>query len=188
MFLSAYLIMVLAQPVVEGFRPQNTRELTTFAMKNTEAGWVFDWRDGEERVRGTVSPPTVSALAPVSVSLALGAFASGDLNVPVSVELRSVDGNWRELLTIQPPPTSPRVWVATFTPPAEGTYELEVAWRSSRRKSIHGELHVSPERVSRRTGTAVALGAILLAVVYGLFSLFKKNGTSSEASGSPPPS
>ena len=79
------------------------------------------------------------------------------------------------------------MWNATFTPPAAGTYALKVSFRTSRQKSVRGVIEVGMGRVSTTVGLGVGIGAILLAVVYGLFILFgKKDGATSEAPGPPP--
>ncbi|MDX2013462.1 MAG: hypothetical protein SFW67_24940 [Myxococcaceae bacterium] len=188
MFLSAYLSLVLTQPVPEGFQPENTADRMTFSLSQSAAGSTFDWSDQENRVRGTISPAELSSGDPFQVSVAVGAFEGQDFEGPVSLTLRALDGEWRDLKTIQPQREPPRTWAAEFVPPASGRYQLEVAFRSSRMKSIRGPLDVGMGRVSKTTGLSIGIGAILLAVVYGLFVLFgKKDGATSEAPGPPPP-
>ncbi|MCU0697319.1 MAG: hypothetical protein MUC96_12395 [Myxococcaceae bacterium] len=179
---------MLTQPVPEGFQPENTADRMTFSLTQSAAGWTFDWADQENRVRGTVSPAELSSGDPFKVSVAVGAFEGQDFEGPVSLSLEAVDGAWRQLETVPPPRAPPRTWAAEFVPPAPGTYQLEVAFRSSRMKSIRGTVEVGMGRVSKTTGLAIGIGAILLAVVYGLFLLFgKKDGATSEAPGPPPP-
>jgi hypothetical protein len=188
MFLSAYLTLVVSQPVPEGFRPENTSDRMTFGLTQSAGGWTFDWSDQEDRVRGTVSPAELSSGDPFTVSVAIGAFSGGDFDGPVSLTLKQMDGEWRELKTVPPPAAAPRTWSAEFVPPGTGRYQLEVAFRSSRMKALRGPLDVGMGRVSKTAGLAIGIGAILLAVVYGLFVLFgKKDGATSEAPGPPPP-
>jgi hypothetical protein len=187
MFLSAYLVLVVSQPVPDGFVPQNTAEHMTFSLKQGGGGWTFDWADQEDRVRGTLTPSELSSGDPIVVSVAVGSFEGNDFNGPVTVTLKQVAGEWRDLQTIAPPAAPPRTWSATFVPPATGKYQLEVAFRSSRMKPIRGTIDVGMGRVSTTVALSIGIGAILLAVVYGLFVLFGKNGATSEAPGPPPP-
>lgn len=187
MFLSAYLAIVLSQPVPEGFVPENTADRTTFVVTTDRAGASFDWSDSEDRVRGTLSPNELSSGDPLTVSVAVGSFAGGDFTGPVTLGLEQVDGAWKALETVRAPNEAPRVWNATFTPPAQGTYAIKVSFRTSRQKSVRGLIEVGMGRVSTTVGLGVGIGAILLAVVYGLFILFgKKDGATSEAPGPPP--
>jgi hypothetical protein len=179
MFLSAALTVVLSQPVPEGFRPDNTASRMTFQPRAGPAGWSFDWADQEDRVRGTISPGELSAGDPLSVSVTVGAFEGPDFDGPVSLSLEQADGPWRELTTIAAPTTPPRVWTARFVPPSSGRYQLEVAFRSSRQKPLRGPLEVGMGRVPRAVGLSVGIGAILLAVVYGLTLLFRRESASS---------
>lgn len=188
MFLSAYLAIVLSQPVPEGFVPENTADKTTFRLVSDRAGWSFDWSDQEDRLRGTVQPVELSSGDPFTVSVAVGAFQGPEYDGPVTLgfEQAGAEG-WKALETVQPSKETPRVWKATFTPPSTGQYLLKVTWRSSRQKSVRGTVEVGMGRVSREVGLGVGIGAILLAVVYGLFILFgKKDGATSETPGPPP--
>ncbi|MBL8936038.1 MAG: hypothetical protein JNM69_15885 [Archangium sp.] len=187
MFLSAYLAVVLSQPVPEGFVPENTADKTAFAVKADRSGYSFDWSDSEDRLRGTLSPSELSSGDPLTISVALGSFAGGDFEGPITLGLEQVDGDWKALETVPAPKTEPRVWNATFTPPASGRYAVKATFRSSRQKSVRGVIEVGMGRVSATVGLGVGIGAILLAVVYGLFILFgKKDGATSEAPGPPP--
>jgi len=188
MFLSAYLAIVLSQPPPEGFVPENNADRMAFVLKPSPTGASFDWSDVEDRVRGTVSPRELSAGDPLSVSVAVGSFATGDLDGPVTLGLEQVGGSWKALETVAPSKEVPRVWNATFTPPDRGAYVLKVTFRSSHQKSLKAPLEVGMGRVSPNTALGIGIGAILLGVVYGLFILFgKKNGATSEAQGPPPP-
>ncbi|MCA3014908.1 MAG: hypothetical protein INH41_21185 [Myxococcaceae bacterium] len=179
MFLSAALAVVLSQPVPEGFRPENTAARMTFQPRAGSAAWSFDWADQEERVRGTISPGELSSGDPITVSVTVGAFEGRDFDGPVSLSLEQTDGPWRELTTVAAPAAPPRVWTARFVPPSSGRYQLEVSYRSSRLKPLRGPLEVGMGRVPRAVGLSVGIGAILLAVVYGLVLLFRKERTSS---------
>jgi hypothetical protein len=186
MFLSAYLAIALGQPVPEGFAPRNTADRMTFLVKSAPAGWVLDWFDTEDRVRGTVTPSELSAGDPLTVSVSIGAFSGGDFDGPVTLSLEAVGGTYRELQTVPAPATTPRVWTAKFIPPATGTYSLEIAFRTSRQKPLRGLIEVGMGRVPRTAGFVIGIGAIGLAVVYGLFLLFSKNGERREGQGPPP--
>jgi hypothetical protein len=187
MFLSAYLALVVSQPVPEGFVPENTADKTFFEVKPDRAGFSFDWSDSEDRVRGTITPRDVSAGEPVTVSVAVGSFAGGDFEGPVTIGLEAKDGDWRVLETVSPPKAPPRVWNATFTPPSTGSYSVKVTFRTTRLKSVRGVVEAGMGRVSTRVALGAGIGAILLAVVYGLYLLFgQKDGSSSEAPGPPP--
>lgn len=188
MFLSAYLAIVLSQRPPEGFAPENTADRVAFSLQLKGRGWSFDWADAEDRVRGTVTPRELAAGEPFTVSVAVGPFAGGEFDGPVSLGLEQEGGAFRALETVQPSGSAQRTWNATFTPPEPGTYVLKVAFRSSRQKSLKGPVEIGMGRVSQTTGVAVGIGAILLGLVYGLFVLFgKKTGVSSEAQGPPPP-
>lgn len=187
MFLSAYLAIVLGQPVPEGFVPENTADLTTFRVDRSSSGTSFDWSDTEDRVRGTVVPASPTATDEMTISVVVGSFAGGTYEAPVSIGLRQLDGEFKQLVTVPAPKTEPRVWNASFVPPDTGMYQLEVAFRTTRQKSIKGKIEVGMGRVSKKTALGVGLGAIVLAIGYGLFILFvKKEGGTSEAPGPPP--
>ncbi|MER2561377.1 MAG: hypothetical protein ABTQ32_11675 [Myxococcaceae bacterium] len=138
-------------------------------------------------MRGTISPSEFSSGDPLTVSVAVGSFSGGDFEGPVTLGLEQAKGEWKALETVAAPKSAPRVWNATFTPPEAGPYTLKVSFRTSRQKSVRGAIEVGMGRVSTTVGLGVGIGAILLAVVYGLFILFgKKDGATSEASGPPP--
>lgn len=186
MFLSAYLAVVLSQPVPEGFVPENTSDKTTFRVVADRSGWSFDWSDQEDRVRGTVTPRELSSGDPLTVSVAVGSFQGADYDGPVTLGLEQVGGEWKALETVAAPKEPPRTWNATFTPPESGTYHLKVTFRSSRQKSVRGVVEVGMGRVSKTVGLGIGIGAILAAVVYGLFILFGKKDGTSETPGPPP--
>lgn len=188
MLLSTCLAIALCQPPPEGFVPENTEGRVALRVKAEGEIWSLDWADTEDRVRGTVSPLDVTAGAPVTLSVAVGSFATGDFDGPVTLGLESVDGAWRGLETVQPSRDPPRVWNATFTPPSSGPHTIKVSFRTTRQKSLRGPLEIGTQKLSRSLALVVGMGAILLAVVYGLFLLFGKNGAPSEAPGPPPPS
>lgn len=166
-------LLVLSQPVPEGFVPHNTAEQMRFNLKLEGEGWSFDWADQEDRVRGTVTPPELAAGSPLQVSIAVGAFASGDFDGPVTVTLEHLDGSWRELSTVHPAPMVPRVWNATFTPPASGQHRLEISFRSTRVKSISAPLEVGMGRVSTPLALGLASALVLAFVAVGLLQLFR---------------
>ena len=90
MFLSAYLVLVVSQPVPDGFVPQNTAEHMTFSLKQGSGGWTFDWADTEDRVRGTLTPSELSSGDPIVVSVAVGSFEGNDFNGPVTLTLKQL--------------------------------------------------------------------------------------------------
>ncbi len=187
MFLSAYLAIVLGQPVPEGFVPENTADKMSFRLVDSGKGTSFDWSDTEERVRGTVTPGRPAAGEEVTISVAVGSFSGAPYEGPVTLGLEEEGGGYRQLETVPGRTEEPRVWNATFVPPDSGAYTIEIAFRTSHQKSIKGKLDVGLARVSTTVALGLGLGAILAAIGYGLFILFvKKEGGASEASGPPP--
>ncbi len=174
MFLSAYLFMLLSQRPPDDFVPANTADLMRLAIKPETAAWTFDWSDAEDRVRGSLTPKSAGSGDPITISVAVGSFASGDFDGPVTIGLEQVDGPWKELATVPPPPGDKKLWTATFVPPETGEYAVKITYRSSHQKGLRGTFEVSMGHVPKFAGLAVALTAITLAVVYGLFLLFKK--------------
>lgn len=174
MFLSAYLALVLSQPPPEGFVPENTADRMAFRLQSDKNGLSFDWSDAEDRVRGTVSPRELSAGDPFTVSVAVGSFASGDLDGPVTLGIEQVGGTFKALETVAPAKTQPRVWNATFTAPESGSYLIKVTFKSSHQKSLRGPVEVGMGRVSPTTAMGVGAAIVLAALAYGLFLLFGK--------------
>ncbi len=185
MFLSAYLTIVLCQPPPEGFVPQNTADLMTFRLQPDKNGLSFDWSDAEDRVRGTVSPKELSAGGPFTLSVAVGSFASGDLDGPVTLGIEQVGGTFKALETVAPTKTTPRVWNATFTAPESGSYLLKVTFKSSHQKSLKGPVEVGMGRVSPTTAIGLGAAVVLAGLAYGLFLLFGKKAGANEAPGPP---
>lgn len=184
MFLSAYLTLVLSQPPPEGFVPHNTADRMAFRPVSDKNGLSFDWSDAEDRVRGTVGPRELSAGDPFTVSVAVGSFASGDLDGPVTLGIEQVGGPFKALETVAPAKTEPRVWNATFTAPESGNYLLKVSFKSSYQKSLRGPIEVGVGRVSPTTAIGISVAAVLAGLGYGLFLLFGKK-SASEAPGPP---
>lgn len=174
MFLSAYLTIVLCQPPPEGFVPENTADRTAFRVQPDKNGLSFDWSDAEDRVRGTISPAELSAGDPFTVSVAVGSFASGDLDGPVTLGIEQVGGTFKALETVAPAKTQPRVWNATFTAPDPGSYVIKVAFKSSHQKSLRGPVEVGMGRVSARMAMGFGASVVLAGLLYGLFLLFGK--------------
>ncbi len=186
MFLRAYLALVLCQPPPEGFVPENTSDRTAFRVEPDKNGLSFDWSDAEDRVRGTVSPAELSSGEPFTVSVAVGSFASGDLDGPVTLGIEQVGGTFKALETVAPSKTQPRVWNATFTAPDPGSYVIKVTFRSSHQKSLRGPVEVGMGRVSTRMAMGLGASVVLSGLLYGLHLLFGKKPGTSEAPGPPP--
>jgi hypothetical protein len=185
MFLSACLTLVLSQQPPEGFAPQSTSELMTLRLRSAKSGLSFDWSDAEDRVRGTISPHELAAGEPFTVSVAVGSFASGDFDGPVTLGLEQVEGPFRVLETVAPSQAQPRVWKATFTPPDQGHYLLKVTFKSSHQKPLQGSVEVGISRVSSTTALGLGVVLVLAGLSYGLFLLFGKSPGASDAPAPP---
>jgi hypothetical protein len=154
MFPGAYLsILLLLQvgetqvnspaptPVAEKFTPYVLKQMTN------KTGIDLSWADAEDKLTGSITPLTPMEGEAMTVSVRVGTYEGKDFDGPVRFVLRPEGGAPMEQLVKKTP--EDRAWVARFTPPAEGHYQLEVSFSSSHNKVLTGAFEVQSGRMPR---------------------------------------
>ena len=113
----------------ESGRPMDEMQLTSAGRVGT-----FDWRDAEERVDGFIDPISPVSGKPFEVSLQVRALEGERFTGPVILTVRRAGEQHGQSATVVPEGDR---WRHTFTVDAEGAYQLDVGFRSTRMKVVH---------------------------------------------------
>lgn len=179
MFPSAYLIVLLAQPLGPPTeRPDGVAARDEVSLSVGATTLDFTWADVEDRVQGTISPRYPVEQAPIDVSAHVGTFQGSEFDGPVTLTLKPkgiVGGGQTKTLRRA---KGERAWRATFLPEEAGPHTLEVSFLTTRLKVVSATIEVVPAKLSRLPWWiligALAAGAIGL----GVRSVFKKQENS----------
>ena len=87
----------------------------------------FNWSDTEDAIRGHWRPVIPSAGGTLRVAIRVGTFEGKAFAGPVTITLRPAAEGHGETVTVQPSPG----WNADFHPEEAGTYQLDVAFRTT---------------------------------------------------------
>jgi len=186
MFLSAYLIALLAQaPVPRGL--EATNELERVKLDYGARSITFDWADAEDRIKGTLTPPQPRQGQPLTVSVFVGSFQGEAFAGPVTLSLKPVGGMGKgEVITVIRP-QGERNWTHTFVPSERGDHVLEVAFFSTRRKVARATLAIGDPGVPTWLAAVIA-GSLVLFIIGGgvMLANRRKAGEAAAAPGEPP--
>ena len=169
MFLAAYLTVCLSQLPVNARAGEN--KLTQLEIKQTTLAQTFDWSDTEETLRGTITPARPQANAPLTISVTLEALNSAELDGPITFAFRPLEEMGGKTQTVVRAPGQ-KAWSVTFTPEQPGTHRVELSWKTTHHKVVRGVIEVGDAALPKWVGYSAGGGAIVLALVIGLWLLF----------------
>lgn len=167
MFPSAYLLVLLAQPV--GVAPRDGMKL------NVGAGSLdFEWSDAEDRVQGSITPKRPIEGRTMEVSAHVGTFQGAEFDGPVTLSLKEAGSTGGGQSQTVKRAQGEKAWRAAFTPPLSGPYTFEVSFRTTRLKVASTTITVD-EAALPRWPWWVAIGvAAAVAVALGIRSVLQK--------------
>lgn len=119
---------------------------------------TLSWRDADDALDGFMDPAIPVEGQPFEVNLRIRPLAGSDFDGPVVLTVRRVGQEQGTSVTVAP--ESGR-WRHRFTLEDSGAYQLDVGFRSTRMKVIHGSFEVQ----SNMTVGGVRLSTVGLVVV-----------------------
>lgn len=170
MFLSAYILLLLAQPVGVAQRDQM---VVTASEKSLE----LTWSDAEDRIQATVTPATPTEGQPFEISAHVGTFQGPEFDGPVSLTLKfNGEPAEEQTQTVRRLPGA-KAWKATFTPREAGAYGVEISFRTTRLKVARAPLLISIAKLPRWPWWAMVGVLSAVALGLGVRAVFKKENT-----------
>lgn len=131
------------------------------------------WSDAEEELDGTLSPFQPRAGEELVVRLKIGTYDGVQFDGPVTVALRGPGEVPADIKTVTRQGAD---WEARFRPRDAGPHQLDVSFRTTHHKLIHGSFEVEPPRASLLYGWLV-LGVLALGgSVYGVRWMLRRMG------------
>lgn len=121
------------------------------------------WSDAEDTVHGAIRPARPSTAEPIQVTVKVGTFQGEDFQGPVTISLRRASERVSQERTV---PWSGQGWSTEFEVSEGGTYELDVAFRTTRHKTLRARFDVF-ERVSIPKAARWGVLLLIAAVVIG---------------------
>lgn len=100
---------------------------------------TFNWRDAEDQVDGFITPSNRLSGEPFEVSVRVRNYDGEPFAGPVVMTVRPQGSQYGESVTVKP---DGERWKHTFTVPDGGRYVLDLTFRTSRLKVVHGEFGV----------------------------------------------
>ncbi|ATB27268.1 hypothetical protein MEBOL_000706 [Melittangium boletus DSM 14713] len=135
-----------------------------------EEAFSLSWSDTEERLQGTLRPAPIRKGQPFQVSLDVGSFEGAPFEGPIVLTLRPAGASLGQSVTVKP---QGRHWEATFTPEEEGPHLLDVSFRTTRNKALHGAFEVGASVLPRQLAWGLLAVGTLALLGYSVFSLLR---------------
>lgn len=176
--LSAACLLSTGTVDPETGRPMDQMEFATIGKVDT-----FGWRDAEDQLDGFISPVKRLSGEPFDVSLRVRGYEGAEFNGPVLITVRKEGSQHGESVTVA---REGERWKHTFTVDRADRYQLDVAFRTSRMKVVHGYFNVEPGYglpLSTYSMGAVVLAAVLVIGV----AVFRASRKPSATPADPPP-
>src|SRR5689334_20418934 len=119
MFPSAYLLLLLAQPIIPPSQAEISVSLSAQTLELT-------WSDAEDRIQGSISPKQPVAGASLDVSAHVGSFQGAVFEGPVTFSFKPSGSRGGGQSKTVKRLAGEKAWRASFLPEEEGLYTLEV--------------------------------------------------------------
>jgi len=130
----------------------------------------LSWSDTEERLQGTLRPAPIRKGQPFQVNLDVGSFEGAPFDGPIVLTLRPVGTSLGQSITVKP---QGRHWEAIFTPEEEGPHQLDVSFRTTRNKALHGAFEVGPAALPRQLAWGLLAVGTLALIGYSVYGLLR---------------
>jgi hypothetical protein len=167
MFPSAYLLLLLAQPM---FRPPNGEIVVTPGTNTLE----LMWNDVEDRLQGSITPKAPVEGIPVDITAHVGSFQGVEFDGPVTFSFKPVDSKGGgQSRTVKRAPGE-KAWRAAFVPEASGMHTIEISFATTRMKVATTKIPVGEARLPRWPWWLMVGVAGAVALGLGVRSVFKK--------------
>lgn len=177
MLLPAALAFALTQLPVDPRAGEHA--LSSLRLDPAPGGATFSWQDTEESLKGALTPSRARVGQPLTVSASVLPLAGPEYEGPVTFALRPLDEMGSTQTATVTRPAGEKTWVATFTPHIPGEHRLEISWRTTHHKVVRGVVPVQEAGVPPWLNWAVGVGLVTLAVLGGVWSLFRGKESSS---------
>ncbi len=139
---AAAALLLLLHAFGEDPTRQRPSDRAEFAV--SEAGASVDWVDAEDRVQLAVRPGKPQAGETLSFSVQVGSFQGAAEAGPVVLSLRPPDG--RAVVDVPLTPAVKGGFTGVYAPEVEGTWTVDVRFRTTRAKHLQADLPVAPPR------------------------------------------
>ena len=136
----ALLLLLFTHPGDTGkVRPSDHAEFSI-----SEAGASVDWADAEDRLQLAVRPGKPHAGERAAFAVQVASFQGPPYDGPVVLSLRPPDG--RAVVEIPLAPAQKGGFAGTYVLDAEGTWTVDVRFRTTRAKHLQADLPVGEPR------------------------------------------
>jgi hypothetical protein len=155
-------------------RPMDEVQFATIGKVDT-----FSWRDAEDQVEGFLTPVNRISGEPFEVSLRVRGFEGEPFKGPVVLTVRREGSQYGESVTVAP---ENERWKHAFTVDDGGRFQVDIAFRTSRMKVVHGYFTV--QQGYGMPLSTYAMGAVILAaaIAIGAVVIRTARGRKPEAS------
>jgi len=167
MFPSAYLLLLLAQPM---YRPPNGEIVVTPAANALDLAW----NDVEDRVQGAITPRVPTEGVPMEISAHVGSFYGAEFDGPVTFSFKPVENKGGGQSQTVKRPAGEKAWRASFVPEQTGMHTLEISFATTRMKVAATKIPVMEAKLPRWPWWLLVAVAGAVALGLGVRSLFKK--------------
>ena len=167
MFLSAYLLVLLGQPV--GVAPRDEIRVDIGAQTLD-----LSWSDVEDRIQGTITPRIPVEGQPFEISAHVGTFQGAEFDGPVTFALKplgAVGGGETQTVTLA---KGEKAWRARFVPAEPGDYQLEISFRTIHLKVAKATIRIETAKLPRWPWWMLVGVISTLALALGIKALFRK--------------
>lgn len=167
MFLSAYLLLLLAQPAGVAPRDEIKPQLGAQTLD-------LSWSDVEDRLQGTISPKEPLAGQPIEVSAHVGTFQGEEFQGPITFTLKEAGASGGGQTRTVTRGTGEKAWRVRFEPVEEGDYQLEISFRTVHLKVVKALFRVEAARLPRWPWWVLVVSVAALALGLGVRAIFRK--------------
>lgn len=175
--LAAALALALTQLPVDPRAGEHA--LSTLRLEAGAGGLALTWQDTEESLKGVLKPGHPRVGQPLTISASVLPLAGPAYEGPVTFALRPLDAMGSTQTATVTRPAGEKTWTATFTPGTPGEHRLEISWRTTHHKVVRGVVPVEEAGMPPWLSWAVGVGLVTLAVLGGVWSLFRGKESSS---------
>lgn len=151
-------------------QPEDRNDVIQILPK--KRSFELTWADTEDALKGVIAPDVLREGEPVRVSVTVGSFYGAPFDGPVTLALRPEGAQGQtESFTAMP---DGGTWKATFVPQSSGAHVLDVSFRTTRHKVLHGKVIVDQARLPSAYAWALGVGLVGIAVLLGVLRVLKK--------------
>jgi hypothetical protein len=167
MFLSAYLLLLVAQP---GLRAPVDEIALSPGVKTIDLAWS----DVEDRLQGSISPKVPVEEAPIEISAHVGTFQGPEFDGPLTFSFKRSDSKGGGQSKTVKRAAGEKSWRATFVPETSGLHTLEISFATTRMKVASAKIPVGEAKLPRWPWWVIVGLAMTIALGLGVRAVFQK--------------